>query len=57
MSHRFMTRFFVNINLPNNEKIIAMLYLMRDLRQKLLRFQVKFVVIVLLTSIPDYRRI
>ena len=43
MSHRFMTRFFVNINLPNNEKIIAVLYLMRDLRQKSLRFQVKSV--------------
>ena len=38
-----MTRFFVNINLPNNEKIIAVLYLMRDLRQKSLRFQVKSV--------------
>ena len=43
MSHCFMTRFFVNINLPNNEKIIAVLYLMRDLRQKSLGFLVKSV--------------
>ena len=39
----FHDTLFVNINLPNNEKIIAVLYLMRDLRQKSLGFQVKSV--------------
>ena len=35
MSRRFITRFFVNINLPNNEKTISLLFLMHYLHQKI----------------------